>query len=271
MNRYRNSLPLVALLLGAVLFAAPTAAHAGLQIRFTEVDSTNHVIGTSTTSTVQVNTNGTLQLFNSSTTDFSITTANNITTTGGVVTAHSETINVTYNGATLGASGPKLLVEFIGDGYLAPPSSTAFITNNASPSNSGLTVNSVTQSSSVVNGNQVGSGIAAGPVTGTVYTGYFTSGLLGTSNSSGAVGANTSGVLLPNPGVGPQFALTTPFTFYQEYSFSNFGTTGQAVALSAGSNVTNTPAPAGLVLALAALPVLGIGAWVRRRKAAPTA
>jgi hypothetical protein len=270
MSRIKFLSLVAALLTGVAMLGAPAQVRAGLQIRFTEVDSSGNVIAT-TTSSVQANGNGTLQSFNTSLGDFSITAANNIVTTGGLVTAHSETINITYNGATLGATGPKLLVEYIGDGYVAPPSSTAFITNNASPSNSGLTVNSVKQSSSVVNGNQVGAGIAAGPAIGSAYAGYFTSGLLGTSVSNGSVGANTSGVLLPNPGQGPQFGLTTPFTFYQEYSFSNFGNTNQAVSLSAGSNVTNTPAPAGLLLALTGLPAMGAFSWLRRRKAVPPA
>jgi hypothetical protein len=271
MKRFCKYMPHVAAaLVGAAMLGAPSQAHAGFQIRFTEVDSTNHVIGT-TTSLVQANGNGTLQSFNTLVGDFSITAANNIVTTGGSVTAHSETINLTYNGATLGSGGPKLLVEFIGDGYVAPPSSTAFITNNSSPSSSGLTVHSVTQSSSVVNGNQVGGGIAAGPAVGSVYTTYFTAGQLGTTTSTGAVGADTSGVLVPNPGVGPNFGLTTPFTFYQEYSFSNFGTTNQALSLSAGSNVMNTPAPAGFVLALTGLPFLGGFGWLRRRKSVVTA
>jgi hypothetical protein len=273
MRRIRNFLPVAvaALLGGAVILGAPAQARANLQIRFTEVDSTNHVIAT-TTSSVQANGNNSFQSFNTSLGDFSITAANNITTTGGFVTAHSETINLTYNGATLGSSGPKLLVEYIGDGYVAPPSSTAFITNNSSPSSSGLTVNSVSQSSSVISGNQVGSGIAAAPAVGSVYTSYFAAGvLLGTTVSTGAVGSGTSGVLTPNPGIGPNFALTTPFTFYQIYGFSNFGTTNQAGSLSAGSNVSSVPAPAALVLALTGLPVLGVSGWLRRRRALRTA
>jgi len=272
MNRLRNYLPLPTVLLsGAVMMGAPAQARAAFQIRVTEVDSTNHVIGTSLTSGVQANGNGTLQIFNTATTDFSIVATSNIVTTGGFTTSHSETMNITYTGATVGATGPKLLIEFIGDAYGAPPTSTALIINNASPSTSGLVVNSVVQSSSVVNGNQVGSGIAAAPSVGSAYTGYFTSGLLGTTTSSGMVGSSTSGVLMPNPGVGPAFGLTTPFTFYQVYTYSNFGTTGEASALSAGSSVTNTPAPVGLVLALTGLPALGAFGWMRRRKAGPAA
>jgi len=267
MNRFRNFLPLVAVLAVGVVLAAPGSAKASFQIRFTEVDSSNKVIATAT-SAVQSNTGGiTFQAFNTSLADFTVTAANNIATTGGFITSHSETINITYNGSTIGAGGPKLLVEFIGDNYLAPPTSLAFITSNASPSSAGLSINSITMASSVINGNTIGGGLVA-PVIGSTYTGAITAGLLGTTNLSGSSGVNTSAVLTPNPGVGPNFGLSTPFTFYQSYSFSNFGQTGVAAqAFSAGSSVSAVPAPAGLVLALTGLPALGAIGWLRRRKA----
>jgi len=64
-------------------------------------------------------------------------------------------------------------------------------------------------------------------------------------------------------------AVPFAFTTVQTYSFSLVaGSLTNNANASDTSSVTATPAPAGLVLALAGLPCLGIGQWLRRRRQA---
>jgi len=60
---------------------------------------------------------------------------------------------------------------------------------------------------------------------------------------------------------------TTPFSLSNE--FRVIGLTiggGESLQLTGTTKLVNVPAPAGLVLALAGLPILGAGHWLRRRK-----
>jgi len=63
----------------------------------------------------------------------------------------------------------------------------------------------------------------------------------------------------------------TPFSMTEvlSYTFTLAAGSGQASANTSASTTANpvaTPAPAGVVLALAGLPILGMGAWLRRRR-----
>jgi len=63
-------------------------------------------------------------------------------------------------------------------------------------------------------------------------------------------------------------SITTPFSFYQVYTISGFGNSNATGNVSMGTSVNATPAPAGLVLALTGMLVLGVFGWRRRRSAA---
>jgi len=198
--------------------------------------------------------------FNSSVGNFSITLVTNIATTGPGFTAASQTLNITYNGPT-GPTSDRLIVEVLGNMFTNPTApAVSVITSNGSPSTSGLAATNVTMTSGVIAGNVLALG-AAGTTLG---------GQLGTSTGTGSMG-NASSVLTPNPITGASFAIVNPFSFYQTYTISGFANSGLAGSLSAGSTVSSVPAPAGLVLALAGLPVLGAAGWMRRRKAAQMA
>jgi len=64
------------------------------------------------------------------------------------------------------------------------------------------------------------------------------------------------------------FNATTPYVVTSQVTLK--GTPGIGTSLSLDNNgfITPAPAPAGLVLALAGMPALGLGAWLRRRGAA---
>jgi len=82
-----------------------------------------------------------------------------------------------------------------------------------------------------------------------------TSGLQGPFNIAAAGGFNSTGTATYTGG--------NPFTLTNVLTFN----LGQNAQTSGDSHLlVSTPAPAGLVLALTAVPVLGIGGWMRRRR-----
>jgi hypothetical protein len=248
----------------ACLFAAGPAA-AGWAVRVTEESSTG-VVEASQTLTGGVTGNPATNSFNKSFSaggdapglpDFTVVLTSNLSTTGGGITGHSETLNISYSGPT--APSDKLLVEILGDGYVNPAAGIAqVIQTNASPSQVGLAASSVNMTSGVVNGNV---GLSGSPGT--------TLATLGTVSINGTMGAGST-VLQPNNASGPGFAIANPFTFYQSFLLSSFTNNGTG-SISAGTQVSAVPAPAGVLLVMAGLPVLGGFSWMRRRKAAQAA
>jgi hypothetical protein len=254
MMRFCKYLAVAAL---AVALGASSQTRADFTIRATEVSSG----GVVEKSDLQTKTSNPAGFFNYSSTilpDFTVTLVTHITTTGAGFSSASTTININYTGPT-GANSDKLIIEVLSNNFSNPTApATSVITSNGSPSTSGLLANSLVMTSGVVaNGATLG---AAGTTLG---------GQLGMTTGTGSIGSASS-LLSPNPVTGATFSIANPFSFYQTYTFSGFGNSGQAGSLSAGSTVAAVPAPAGLVLALAGLPVFGLG-WLRRRKANVTA
>jgi len=248
----------------AALFGSAASADAAYQIRVTSVNGAGTVVGTTTfNGTQNADGSGVTLGSSSSLPGFSLTIVNDIGTSGPNFVSSSFTLNVTYTG-TVTAAGPpattsnKLIVEVLASNLSAPPvGATSFITSNGSPSTSGLRANSVVMTSGVISGNAVFG--AAGTTLG---------GQLGATLGTGTMGNGiVSSVLNPNPANGVTFAIPSdPFTFYQTYTLSGFTNRNQTGSLSAGSTLSATPAPAGLVLALAGMPVFGLGAYIRRRR-----
>jgi len=255
MIRFRTFLHVLALVGTAVAVGAPTRVHAAFTIRATDLTSGNVVNASVTQSGASAGDGSGSLVFNSTVGNFSITLVTNIATTGPGFTSASQTINITYNGPT-GVNSDKLIIEVLGTQFTNPTApALSIITSNGSPSTSGLQASSVIMTSGVIAGNVAALG-AAGTTLG---------GQLGMTTGTGSMGTASS-ILTPNPVSGAQFAIVNPFSFYQTYTFNGFADNG-AGSLSAGSSVSSVPAPAGLVLVLAGLPVFGIYGW-RRRKAA---
>jgi len=255
MNFMRRFLPhVIAAVVVAGMLGVPSQARADFIIRVTDVNSGGSVNATTTVTGFSAPNGSGALVFNSAVGNFTITLVTNIATTGPGFTAASQTINITYNGGT-GTSSQKLIIEVLGNMFSNPTSpSPSQITSNASPSTAGLGATSVVMTSGVIAGNVLALG-AAGTTLG---------GQLGTTTGTGTMG-NASSVLNPNPAVGSLFNIVNPFTFYQTYTLMGFTNTAMAGSLSAGTQISSVPAPAGLVLALTGLPV-GAGAWLRRRK-----
>jgi len=262
MFRFRKGLSALAALAAATVLGAPAAAHANFAIRATSFNGAGQVTGTQTFTSA----NGPGASFGATFTlpDFSgalsNTTANNNSTTGTGFSAHSITVNLFYNST----NSTRLFIEILGDSYVNPVNgSFARITSNGSPSTSGLAISSISMTSGVINGNVA---LAAAPLVGSSGYGAL-GGQLGGTLGVGSAGTSSS-VLVPNPSQGGLFAISTPFTFYQTFNFSGFGSTGQAGSISAGSQVdaVAVPAPAGFELVLSALPVLGGFGWRLRRR-----
>jgi hypothetical protein len=256
----------VAALVGVAVLGASTPAHADFTIRATDVSSAG-LVSANVTQTGSSNADGSgMLVFSSAVGNFSITLVTDIATTGPGFTSASETVNITYTGP-IGASSDKLIVEVLGNKFGNPTTGTSStITSNASPSTSGLAASSVTMTSGVVsdsptlNSQSVG-GAPAAPL----------SPQLGTTTGTGSMG-NASSVLTPNPVTGAAFSIpSSPFSFYQTFTFNGFTNTNQAGSLSAGSTVSAVPEPGGIALVLTGLSAVAGGGLLRRRKAVPSA
>lgn len=73
-----------------------------------------------------------------------------------------------------------------------------------------------------------------------------------------------SGNRTPPSFSGTSFSGATPYTMTNEYRISGTVSAGDSLSIDNNDRITS-PAPAGLVLALTGVPVLGLGAWLRRR------
>jgi len=249
---------LTAVLVGAALLGTANPARANFILRATDVNSGGAVIASVTdTGLSAVDGSGSL-IFSHVVGNFSIVLLTIVAATGPDFTSVGETLNIAYIGPT-GATSDKLIIEMLGNLFTNPDSpDLSDITSNASPSTSGLLASSVIMTSGVVAGNVVALG-AAGTTLG---------GQLGMTTATGTMGSAPS-VLTPNPVIGSTFNIANPFSFYQTYTISGFGTSGLPGSLSAGSTVSvvsSVSAPAGLVMVLTGLPLLGVGGWLRRRR-----
>ena len=255
---FRRLLCVVASL--AAIAAMPNLSRADFIIRATDVITGGTVNASVSTGIVASNADGsgTATLNSTLVGNFTLTIVNTIATTGPGTTAASETINVTYAGPT-GASSDKLIIEILGNKFTNPTApATSTITSNASPSTAGLSANNVTMTSGVLAGNVTALG-AAGTTLG---------GQLGMSTGIGTLGQGIiSNVLNPNPAIGAGFSIVNPFSFYQTYTLNNFQNTGTG-SISAGTTLAALPEPATVAMALTALPLLGLGALIRRRRRA---
>jgi hypothetical protein len=260
MFRLKRMMALAAVLVGAAVLGTANRAQADFVIRATEVDSNGNVVA-SNQQNFASNPDGSGFASYSSNTgtplpDFAIVFDTHIATTGPGFTKASETLNIQYTGPT-GGNSDTLILEVLGNGFSNPTApAPSFISSNGSPSTSGLQATSIVMTSGVIAGN----------VTSLDAPGTTLGGQLGETTGTGTLGMGlASSVLNPNPAIGATFNIVNPFSFYQTYTISGFVNSNEAGSLSAGSTVSAVPAPAGIVLALAGLPVLGVGGWLRRR------
>lgn len=105
---------------------------------------------------------------------------------------------------------------------------------------------------------------------------YDTTNTLATNDAGTGIGNGTSAIIThPSPGNNASNDTeifsnsTTPFTLTLVLRAQFHTATGtNSVDLDGTLSVQPIPAPAGLILALSGMPVLGLGAWLRRRRTA---
>jgi hypothetical protein len=254
MFRIRNILPLAALLVGAAILGAPAQARAFFQISVF-VDGTNQGV-TTTGSAINFGVNATVTDFTvvvGSLTNFpgtsasafeTNTTNNSVTATTSFATSHTVTIVVSENFWTA-PGGPVLLSSSAG-GSIVDAVDGGF---SVAATNQGF----------VDNSNTLATTVSPGGVSTTKAN---------ASASLGGVGTDPL-VYSPSPATqtasgGTPFALTQVFV----YTFSAGAGAGDSAGGSGTVSVTTVPAPSEFVLGLTAIPFLGIGAWLRRRRLA---
>jgi len=265
MKRFRNLLPLMAILSGAVLLGTPTQADAAFKIRVSENGGTTYVVNVTDNDVVNHGTAG-----------GGVGSGDVSGQTGGITVIYSDAM-VSFS-VFVGQSKPLFgntpflaaMDISIGGTFLTGGTLTVDITDTdfappASPSGlGGLTAS-------------IGSSAPAG----TTFVGYLngedpnTAGLQG-NKEFGGIDLPTTGTLLTTPTATAPGNLTTtaigtafaPYSMTARTVFSG----GPGSGFSIDNKLTfSVPAPPGLVLALAGAPVLAFGAWVRRRRVPATA
>jgi len=205
-------------------------------------------------------------IFGGSTTHFSITNgsglSNNTGTQGGsnLDLSNSSQINTTFGGT---GGTHTIRIEITQDGWVAPVGTPLTLTSSAGGSFAylaGTNPNAVQSVSTTYQGFLDN--------TNTLF-GQPAAGSTPIQTASASLGSAGTAPLVFSPGVsgnnlvpgGTPFSMTDVLTF----TFTLSAGSGQTSANVSASTVASVPAPAGVVLALTALPVLGVGGWIRRR------
>jgi len=211
-------------------------------------------------------------IFTGTTTHFSITNgsglSNNPGTQGGsnLDLSSNEQVNTTF-----GAAGGThtIRIEISQDGWLAPTGTPLVLSSSAGGSFAYVT----------------GTNPSATQAVTSTYQGFLdnTNALFG-QPGAGATAVQTASASLtsvgttplvfsPGVSVNPNVPGGTPFSMTDAltFTFTLGAGSGQTTANVSASTVASVPAPAGLVLALTGLPVLGFGGLVRRIRRRQTA
>lgn len=263
---------LVALLVGASLFGAPTHVYADYAVRVyddgnLEFQGGNGVSSIGTGGVLVV---GNSLIFTATTTNFSITSgsgsSNNPGTQGGsnLGLSNNETITSTFGVA---GGTHTIRIELSQDGFTAPTGTPLTLSSSAGGSFDYLGGTNPNAQQSVAATYQGFLASSPGPLFGQPAGGstpiQVASASRTTAGTSPLVFSPGTSVNNLVPG-GTPFSLTDVLTF----TFTLDAGSGQTAANVSASTVASVPAPAGVVLALSGLPVLGIGTWLRRRRQA---
>lgn len=240
-----------------VLVATTASSHAGVEVLIQEIDAGGNVVQTLPT-IVAGNTN----LFSTSTNSFGVA-GSGILTGNGTFAALASSVTLTIGAGYVQADGHGLLVTVTGtDAANNFPGQPASVTNQASASNS-------------LFGTGGSGNIAA------------TSDVTGQTEVAGVVTPPSNAVAQVGPPVGGPLTqanvanLPNPYSIVQTILIKTIPLAGATLSVGAtstsGLNSTVTsnaapeavvPAPAGLVLALTALPALGLRRVLRRKPVA---
>lgn len=229
---------------------------------------------TTNTSTINVGTGafgvgGNSLIFTTNTTNFTISNGSGLSNNPG--TQGGSNLNLSSNehiDTTFGTAGGThtIRIEISQTGWTAPTGTPLTLSSSAGGSTAYLQ----------------GTNLFATQTIGATYQGFlandnvlFAQPAAGSTPIQTASTSQSSVGTLPlvfSPGTSTNVTVPggTPFSMTDalEFSFTLSAGSGQAAANVSASTVASVPAPAGLVLALTALPALGIGGWLRRRRLA---
>jgi len=264
MLRSKKWMAVAVVLMGAIVFGSPTQARAAFTVNVYE-DGTLVTGG----SVVPIDSQNILYAFTSANSNlqfFNVTsgsgTSNNPGTQGGSNLDLANNTKITTN---FGAAGGThtIRIELTQDGWNAPTGTPLTLSSSAGGSTAylGGTNPSATQTITATyqgfldNTNALFGKPAAGSTP--IQTASTTQSAVGTKSL--VFSPATSSSLVPG---GTPFSMTDVL----EFTFTLSAGSGQASANVSASTVASVPAPAGVVLALTGLPILGIGNWLRRRR-----
>jgi len=166
-------------------------------------------------------------------------------------------VELAFAGTTFNSGAAVFVIEVTDTNYTAPAGPIARLTSETS----GTGFNGQNPST----GNISFQSWATGG-----NTEFSTSGITGGVQGP-FVNTNFGGPTAPDTVV-TQGPLAAPYTITSRFTISNVnipaGGSLQLTGTATVTAVTATPAPAGLVLALAGMPFFGLGAYIRRRRAA---
>jgi hypothetical protein len=202
-------------------------------------------------------------IFQGTTTHFSLTNGSAVSNFPGTQTFSSLSVSSNQQiSTTFGAAGGThtIRIEISENGWQAPVGSPLFLSSSAGGSYaSSLQGNSLTATYQgfLDNTNTMFGQPAAGSTP------------LQTASASPVGTPLTSAlVFTPDPSINPVVPGGTPFsmTSVLTFTFNIQAGSGQDQANVSASTVTVVPAPPGLALALIGVPLLGVSAWIRRRR-----
>jgi len=260
MRSFRNLLPLaVVALIGAAVLGQATRADAAFKVRVLKSTDSGgtysdvyDAIDNGSGDTLAGSTTGAISfLYTDSSVSFSIVAAQSKPLFGNGANQAIMDLGVSGSFSSTSAGGSTRFRIDITDTDFGPPSGTfggpgqlvvkLGQTSGGSASSWTGVINYGVGGNNEFGGIDPATGLFIGPITATTGTPIVTA-----NGDTGTAGYSMSG----------------------RYEFQNTVT-----GFSADNTLTYAPAPGGLVLVLAALPVMGIGAWFRRRQAlalAPT-
>jgi hypothetical protein len=260
MIRSRCFLSLVAALVGAAMLGAPGAAKASYSV---EVFDDGVLQGG-----ISVIVSANSLLFSGSTTHFSITngsgTSNN---PGGPLSSNLSLSSNEQIASDFGAGGGTHTIQIVlsQTGFTSPVAGSYVVSSSAGGA---MVYAQGTNGSATQSVASTYQGFLDN--TNTLF-GQPAAGATGLQSASASLSANGTQSLVYTPGTavngnapgGTPFSITDVLTF----AFTIDAGSGQTTAnASATTTATVVPEPCSLVLALAGVPALGIGTWVRRRR-----
>jgi hypothetical protein len=235
MIRFARLLPLAAVIAGIVMFGTAGPARASIELVLTDVSTSSTVNGTPISSNAAMY-SGAVGNFS---VDISVGSSNSPGTNYRGITQEG-TVQITNNGSTT----ETLSILVSANGFTSPMSPPPLYVTD-------------TVSGSVASGTMSGTAQGFTSYSNNLGAEDFASSLLTFGPTPGGQSFSQNGSVY---GFSPTSAYS--MTFVETFTLSAGGT----ITLTGGNVETIMPEPSSMMAALAAMPFLAMGAWLRRRK-----